>query len=418
MDTATWSWLIAPPALVALEALTSHIALSVVLRRRSDHEVDPEASLPDSAPSLSVIIPARDEQDNIERCMRTLVDQDYPDLEIIVVDDRSEDRTPQILRRLQDEHPKTFTVLVIEHLPDGWVGKCHAAHEGVAHSGGEWLCLIDADTCFASQRAISVAVAHALETGADCLSMLPRLQMPKVWERIVYSACGSTMLTWFPPGRVNNPHSRCAYANGAFILMRRPAYEAIGGHEAVRDDLNEDVRIAQYVKDAGLRLRVADSGGLLKMWMYDRPRQAWQGWSRIVCRSVRSIWTLIGTAVWKTLVDIVPIVCVLAGLGVAIFGPSEGRRLAWVFVGLWAAAEVAEMTVCMRLYRLLSLHSAWALTRPLGTAATVAIILHAICQRLGLRKTVWRGRHYRSKQGPPPDASGQRAGAVSPFQRR
>lgn len=417
MDAATWL-LLAPPAAVVLEALLGHVALSMGLRNRADHLVDPEAPLPESPPELSVIVPARDEEDKIERCIRTLLEQDYPNVEVIVVDDRSEDRTADILRRLQDEHPQRLTILSVDHLPAGWVGKCHAVHMGITHSRGQWLCLIDADTCFRSPRAISAAVAHAAEHQADCLSMLPRLEMPKIWERILYSACGSMMLTWFPPGRVNNPASRCAYANGAFILIRRSAHEAIGGHEALRDDLNEDIRLAQYVKDAGLRLRVVDSGGILRMWMYDRPRQAWQGWSRIVCRGVRSIWTLLGTAVWKGLVDIVPIVCVLAGLGAAVLGPADWRPIAWIFAGLWGIAEVAQMTISWRLYRLVAPHPAWALTRTLGSVATVAILLHAFCQRLGLRKTVWRGRHYPSRQKRPSNVSGQGAGPTTPFPRR
>ena len=169
----------------------------------------------------------------------------------------------------------------IEHLPAGWKGKSHAMQTGIAGARGEWLCMIDADCRQISRRTLSVAMQHAMDTRADFLSVLPRHELIGFWEHVGQLVGTGVLMVWFRPDRVNDPQKPQAYANGAFMLMSRRAYETIGTHEAVRDYLDEDMQMAARAKRAGLRLRVVRSRGLELVRMYTSLREILRGWSRI-----------------------------------------------------------------------------------------------------------------------------------------
>lgn len=211
-----------------------------------------------------------------------MLEQDYPAFETIVINDRSADRTGEILESLKAECPNgRLKVIHIQQLQDGWFGKNNAMREGVNQAKGEWFCFGDADCRQTSRRTLSMAVRHAVENGIDFLSVLPRLETQSVWEKIIQPVCGAVMVFWFHPEKVNSPNLPNAYANGAFMLMSRKCYEAIGGHEAVRSQMNEDMQLAKLAKAHGQRLFVMQNDGLYTVRMYSRFREIWRGWSRI-----------------------------------------------------------------------------------------------------------------------------------------
>jgi glycosyltransferase involved in cell wall biosynthesis len=224
---------IALAAAVGLGWLLAHFAVRTILASRVVLGSRSYDGPPCPAPRISVVLAAKDEQRDLEPCVTALLGQDYPDFELTVVDDRSRDRTPAILRRLRRRHGDRVQVLTVKRLRDGWTGKNNAMREGVAASTGPWLLFTDADCRITSTRALAIAMREALDTEADLFSIAPVLEARTWWERVLQPAWAFVLMTWFMPHRVNDPRQPTAYANGAFMLMRKDAYEAIGGHVRV-----------------------------------------------------------------------------------------------------------------------------------------------------------------------------------------
>ncbi|MCK6456915.1 MAG: glycosyltransferase [Phycisphaerae bacterium] len=344
-------------------------------------------------PRISVIVAAKDEEASIERCVRSWLTQDYPDFEVIVVNDRSGDRTGTIIDALAGEDARVRPVHVTE-LRAGWFGKNNAMREGVARASGAWLCFSDADCWQTSARSLSVAMADARQSGADFLSVLPVLETCSVWERIIQPACGAVMMLWFNPLKVNDPRSSAAYANGAFMLMSLRAYEAIGGHEPVRAEVNEDVHMARRAKEAGLRLRVASNTDLYRVRMYDGFRQAWRGWSRIFYGCFGTLGRLLASLGMVTLLSLSPWLVLLGAAAVRLTSGELGRGGSIVaFVA--AAAGMMQLTVIWRFYSISRLNPLLSLTYPFGAAIASGMLISAIRRLGGRGTTTWRGTTYR-----------------------
>ncbi len=237
---------------VILTTLTGLVGLEWILRnalalrvwRRVFHVTDASprfAAEVDEAPRLSVIVPAKDEAEHIGPCLQRLREQDYPNLEFIVVDDRSRDRTVEIVEALAEEDPR-LRLLRIEELPPGWSGKVHALHRGIESARGEWFCMTDADCRLIHPAALSVAMEHARRSEADLLSLFPTMRMGGFWEYFLQPICIGVLMIWFRPEKVNRANKPHAFANGQFLLLRREAYEAIGTYQAMRDSLGADCR--------------------------------------------------------------------------------------------------------------------------------------------------------------------------------
>ena len=243
--------------------------------------VDRPLKLPDPAPRVSVIVPARNEEKNISRCLKSLLEQDYPNLEIIVVDDRSTDRTGALVDVFRERDDRVRKV-VGAPLKDGWLGKSHAAHQGFREATGEWLLFVDADT-WLHPRGVSACMGHVLEGRVDMLSLYPHFVCESFWEKVIQPAVGRMILISGPVDFVNSP-SRIfrmfAMAIGQFLLFRRSVYQAVGGHEAIRGRVVEDVELARAVKHAGYRLNFLYGIDVLNTRMYKTFTELWRGWSR------------------------------------------------------------------------------------------------------------------------------------------
>ena len=175
--------------------------------------------------------------------------QTYPNLEIIVVDDRSTDRTGEIAGQFATKD-RRIRVLTIDDLPPGWTGKTHALHRAAALATGEWLWFLDADTLH-SPESLSILMEYGRRQGAAMVSLLPELRCETFWERVVQPLGGIVLMQSFPLHVVHRDDSPLAFANGQYILITRAAYDAAGGHEAVKDRFVEDIALADRVKAAG-----------------------------------------------------------------------------------------------------------------------------------------------------------------------
>ncbi|HEX9386093.1 MAG TPA: glycosyltransferase [Anaerolineales bacterium] len=230
---------------------------------------------PANAPLISVCIPARNEERNIRACVEAILGQDYPNFNVIVLEDRSTDATGEILGSLAAQNDK-LKVINGSDLPKGWAGKPYALFQASASAHGEWFCFVDADT-FLSSTTLSSCYAKAIETHADMFTIMTFQIMGSFWEKVVMPLVMTALSVGFSPRKVNDPNSKDAIANGQFILIKRSVYDAIGGHKSVKDQIVEDKAIAEQVKWNGYRLIVANGYSVAKTRMYTSLPEMWEG---------------------------------------------------------------------------------------------------------------------------------------------
>jgi Glycosyltransferases, probably involved in cell wall biogenesis len=235
-------------------------------------------------PRISIIVPARNEEQNIRRCVTSLLNQDYTNYEVIVVDDGSTDRTASILDELIASHPQgkhLFVLRLKDQLPAGWAGKPHAIHTGVQEASGNWLLLTDADTWHAPE-ALRSALTQAQHEHADMFSVATQQELPTFWDKVMMPMAFMGIFMLYPPRQVNDPESPIALANGQFILIKRSVYDTIGGYARpeLKATLLDDRDLAYTVKHAGYRLHFVDGRQLASVHMYPRLSDAWKGWRK------------------------------------------------------------------------------------------------------------------------------------------
>src|SRR5215467_8607429 len=229
--------------------------------------------LSSTAPQVSVIIPARNEEASLGTCLESSVSQSGVNFEIIVVNDHSTDRTREIAASFP-------SVRVIEAgpLPSGWTGKNNAVATGAREAQGEWLLFTDADTVHLP-GSLQRALAEAAEHKADMISYSPEQIAVTFWEMAVLPVVFAELARQFPPSKVSDPRSPQAAANGQFLFIRRQVYDAIGGHAAVASEILEDVALARRIKAAGYKLRFRYSESV-RTRMYRNFAQLREGWTK------------------------------------------------------------------------------------------------------------------------------------------
>jgi len=351
---------------------------------------------PAEAPLISVCIPARNEERNIRLCVESMLVQDYPNFEIIVLDDRSTDATPEILRQLAARDD----VLKITHgsdLPAGWAGKPHALFQASAAARGQWLCFVDADT-FLAPEALSSCYAKAIETKADMFTIMTFQILGSFWEKVVMPIVMTALSVGFSPRKVNDPKSKDAIANGQFILIKRPVYDAIGGHESVKDQIVEDKAIAEQVKRNGYRLIVADGSAVAQTRMYTSLPEMWEGWTKNIYLGLSDQPSLLLLGVFGAfLLLVTALVLPLWPLFGILWYSQGGGWLALTVIAksltLWALVIYARARVASGMGI-----SAWyALTLPLGAAVFAAMMFTSAWRVLSGKGVAWKGRMYNAR---------------------
>ncbi len=209
---------------------------------------------PPSWPRLSVIVPACNEEASLEAATRAKLACDYPDLEIVIVEDRSIDKTPEIADRLAASDPRIQVVHLTE-LPPGWLGKVHALHRGVLASRGEWILFSDADVHL-SPSLLRRVVAEAERSGLDFVALVPHLLSSTFWLDVALSSFLRNLCAFGRLWRVKDPSSRAAVGGGTFNLVRRRALDASPGFPWLALEVGDDVVLAQMLKDSGARATV------------------------------------------------------------------------------------------------------------------------------------------------------------------
>jgi chlorobactene glucosyltransferase len=254
-----------------LAALLVNTIVNLRLLRRPSNQPPPA-----DGPLVSILVPARNEAHAIARCVESLARQDYPRCEILVLDDQSDDQTAAIVDELAQQYPNV-RLLHGQPLPPNWHGKAYACAQLAQVACGDWLLFVDADTVHAPD-CVSTALRAALEQRADLLTMMPRLLVQSFGEALLLPTIPLTFVGFLPLGMVTgHPSSVVAGALGPFLLFRRDIYQRIGGHEAVRTDIVEDMQLSRLVKRHGGRVVWIDGTALTRVRMYHSLREAWHG---------------------------------------------------------------------------------------------------------------------------------------------
>jgi glycosyltransferase involved in cell wall biosynthesis len=315
----------------ALVFLGVVVPFLLLVRHRGAIPKLPESLEGVTLPRLSVVVPARDEAVSIGKAIESLLEQSYPELEIIVVDDRSSDGTRELLRKLATKDPRLVT-LRVDELPAGWLGKNHALWRGADRATGEWLLFTDADVVFA-QNALRRAVAYAVAEELDHLTLAPRLLARGLALSAFVAFFGYAFIALWGAYLANDPKSKRGVGIGAFNLFRASAYERIGTMRALSLRPDDDIRLGRRLRGFGFRQRVRNGNELLSVEWYPSLGAAILGleksmYSSMEYRLVESIGVLLyllATMVWpfagvillggidRVLLGIV-IVCLVAGL--------------------------------------------------------------------------------------------------------
>jgi len=380
--------------LLALIGLSILIIAIIVRDIRSARRVPQVVPLPNerTLPArVSVIIPARNEERNIGRCLAGLAAQPLPGVDVIVLDDNSTDGTGKIARSFGDQLPG-LQVLRGEPLPSGWAGKCWACWRAAEQSTGEWILFLDADTA-PQPGLIAALLEYAVTHKCDMVTALPYIELGSFWERVLMPPFVGLIQAVIPVDKVNDPQSPHALANGQCILVRRDVYFAVDGHRAVRDSVLEDVRLAQTIKGAGYRIAVVAGPDLLHVRMYTNGAEVAEGLHKNAAAGARATGRL--RTAWagfrQTLLATAPTLLVVIGLVLAALGSTD----AWLFFAFGAGLLVVTVSywgyVVSQLHRL---NPAWAIFYPFGTICYFLLATAAMISVARGRGVVWKGRRY------------------------
>ncbi|MCG3177218.1 MAG: hypothetical protein MOGMAGMI_02186 [Candidatus Omnitrophica bacterium] len=357
--------------------------------RRSDPPIRPVAAGPGS-PRVSVIIPARNEERNIGRCLDSILVQDYPDYEVIVVDDRSGDRTPEILEDYRGRSGGRLRIVRVEQLPPGWTGKNHAMWVGSRAAASDWLLFTDADTRH-DRLCLASAVTTALKGDIDFLTLAPETESVTFWEKTVQPLAVSSIALWFDPRKVNDPKSGVVIANGQFILVRRSVYEAVGGSQAVKDRVVEDVELARLVRGSGHAIKFLDGTLLYATRMYSSLAEIKTGWTRIFTHLFEKNVAALAHKIFLFLFFSIGPFAALAAAAARTAGSGVGSP------ELTLSAAVCALIVVIRAAGNLRVRTnpVYALLHPVGSAVMVWILGICVWRVLADRPSPWRGDQLR-----------------------
>ncbi|KAF6242549.1 glycosyl transferase [Nitrosopumilus sp. b1] len=217
---------------------------------------------------VSVILPARNEEGYIEKCLDSLLMQDYSNFEIIAIDDSSEDDTGKIIQEYAKKDSRVIYVQA-RPKPEGWMGKNWACCEGYKKSSGDLLLFTDSDTIH-SKNVISIATSHLQSLNLDALTAIPRMLCLDFWTKITLPMISTFLHTRFSALRVNDPTKKTGYFFGSFFVIKKKAYEEVGTHEGVKQEIIEDGALGKKVKESGYKMKMVRGEHMIQaIWARD-----------------------------------------------------------------------------------------------------------------------------------------------------
>lgn len=361
-------------------------------RRRAWPRLAAPAPPPPAAPLVSLLIPARNEERSIGRCVAGALAQRYPHVEVLVLDDGSTDGTAAVLA--QFAHDPRLRVLQGQPLPPGWVGKSYACQQLSMQARGSWLLFLDADT--APHPDLTAALlTHAHRRQLDLVTVFPFLELGTFWERVILPPFLHLITAIYPVERFEHPASRPdeVLANGQCIFVRRAAYEHIGGHGAVRNQVLEDVHLAQAIRAAGFRVGGVEGFAYLRVRMYQNGREVVEGLTKHAAAGMRNGGARSWRVAWSQLVLAWgPPVMMSYGVMLQATGAAAPGGATLLLGGLaWMAGLSMWGALYRSQYRLSPLY---ALLWPFGLLVYLLIAVRGIWHVYQGRGVSWKGRTY------------------------
>jgi glycosyltransferase involved in cell wall biosynthesis len=365
---------------------------------RPEWDRSPGAEAPNGEPRLSIIVPARNEGEHIRETLEQLLALDYSNYEVIVVNDRSTDRTGQIMDEVarnallnvagaeahaeadRSVRPTRLQVIHVSELPSGWMGKTHAMWTASQQATGDWLLFTDADVRF-RRDALRRAVAYAEAERADHLVLFPHLIIKSIGEGMMIAFFQVLFVFGHRPWRVANPKAGDHMGVGAFNMIRRSVYEAVGTYRALRMEVVDDMKLGKVVKNAGFAQRNVFGEDLISLhWA--------KGAFGIVHNLTKNFFAVLSFQWWRTVATIV-------GLGFLNLGP---------FLGVWLAHGWARVPYAIALFSLFAIYCGMSsrspispyyfFLHPVSTTLFIYILLRSMIYTLWNGGIVWRGTKY------------------------
>ena len=359
----------------------------------SHPEWDCNPVLPSGNPRVSIIVPARNEAESVEQCLRSLLALDYDNFEVIAVNDRSTDATGEIMERVAQAsrissdstdvvRPCAPSLRVIHHLelPEGWLGKTHAMWTGAKNASGDWLLFTDADVIF-KPDSLRRALAYAESEPADHVVLFPRMIMKRVGEYMMIAFFQTMFMFGHRPWKVADPSTDDHMGVGAFNLVRRRVYDSVGTYQALRMEVLDDMKLGKVVKNAGFAQRNVFGGDLISIrWAH--------GAFGIVNNLTKNFFAVLSFQSWRTVVS-------AFGLAFLNYGP---------FLGIWLAHGWARVPYAIALLSLFLIYigmswrsavpSYYFLLHPVSTTLFIYTLLRSMILTLWNDGIVWRGTKY------------------------
>jgi glycosyltransferase involved in cell wall biosynthesis len=337
---------------------------------------------PASNPRVSIIVPARNEEEDIEASLRTLLALDYDSYEVIAVNDRSTDRTGEILERVARQTAVHSRLRVIHHreLPAGWLGKTHAMWTAATQATGDWLLFTDADVLF-KPDSVRRALAYAEAERADHVVVFPQMIMKRPGEYMMIAFFQTMFVFGHRPWKVADPKTKDHMGVGAFNLIRRSVYEAVGTYEALRMEVLDDMKLGKVVKNAGFAQRNVFGADLISIrWA--------RGAKGVVENLTKNFFAVLSFQWWRTLIS-------AFGLAFLNLMPFLGVCLAhgWERVP-YAIALLSMFLIYVGMSWRSRVPAYYFALHPVSTALFVYTLLRSMFHTLRNDGIVWRGTKY------------------------
>jgi chlorobactene glucosyltransferase len=378
-------------ALSAGAALVSWLViLTGVLTFRRDHltirsragDADETRDVP-----VSVIVPAHDEAVVLKECLHSLLAQSHAAMEIIVVDDRSVDATGAIAGRLA-ALDRRVRVVRVDDLPPGWTGKTNALARGVAAARGEWLLFTDADTLH-EPGCLAACLRHAVERRIVLLSGWPALALRSRIAALIDPLCGGVLASWYRRRGIETGRRFAPFANGQYLLVRRDAFDRVGGFDSIKQRLLEDIALAGLMDREGLPFETVLLREVLRVRSYASCAESRRAWSRIfVHGALANVRRLVRRAIALPFLG-------LAGPAAIVVGLADPRAPDSMLASLLGLLATAAMTCTTALvYRQARLPLAYALAAPVAAVLSAFFLAEAARDAWTARPVEWHGVRY------------------------
>lgn len=332
------------------------------------------------APTLSIVVTARNEERDLEAALDTLLSVDYPELELLVVNDRSTDQTGAILDRRAAENPR-LTVAHLESLPAGWIGKNYAMQFGAERTRGEFVLFTDADILF-QPTTLRRAVYYAQQHEIDHLAMTPEVQVPGFWLKSFVATFTIFFCAYFKPWNAKNPDSKAYVGIGAFNLLRRSVYLTVGGHQPIAMRPDDDVKLGKLVKMNGFRQELVAGLDLIAVPWYGSVREAIVGLEKNAFAGADyRLDVILGASLMMAVFNVGPFV--------AVFLTAGWTRL------LFAATALLWLVCGWNSSRNLKQSGVYGLGFPISVLLFLFIQWRSTILTFVNNGIYWRGTHYR-----------------------